>query len=161
MGQLEYGQKVSKIGSAALILVELASVFSKGHVTGEGGVAVLHATANLLTENKRERKDGGMASALAALYVSTDLPVALIEKVVLLLIRDSHYRENMANACDRSVQVLEEYQVNLIQPWRDCLGELFEKMAQEKESGYALPKKLKSHALPDASGDEDDEEDTL
>lgn len=73
-----------------ILLMDVAGLFTRGHLTGEQGLAVLEAAESLVRDNRKTNKHGGMYGLLAGLYQSTDLPVPLMEKVFVVLLATHH-----------------------------------------------------------------------
>lgn len=110
----------------AMLLMDLAGLFTRGKLTGEQGLAVLEAAEALLRESKEEHKDEGMLGALARLYEDASLPQPLLERVLIHVMEASFWRENTANRLNRTIlYVKKEPGVDLSKPWREVLGQLF------------------------------------
>lgn len=148
----------TKIKTEALLLMEVASLFTRANLTGEHGCQVLDSAAALMRDSKKTRSRGGLLAALADLYANKELPVTMVERIVLVLAPGHAYRENMGGSCERAVQLFLTYRVDVSKPWRECLAQLFTAMAEEKESGY---KALRDIATVSQEQDTDSEEEAL
>lgn len=145
----------AKLKAEPLLLMEVASLFTRANLTGAHGCQVLEAVAALMRDSKKTRSRGGLMAALEELYADKELPVTMMERIVLALAPVHAYRENMCSSCERAVQLFSKYHVDLTKPWRDCLAQLFAAMAEEKESGY---KPLRDIAKASTAQDTEDEE---
>jgi len=124
-----------------LLLIEVASLFTRGNLTGAQGLAILEGTEVLLRESKKENSAGGMVGALATMYADKELPVPLMEGVILaaMTVNATFFRENLSNQIERAVKFVQREEVNLEQPWRAMLGDLFTVVSTRKaESKKAL-----------------------
>lgn len=124
-----------RVNEKMQVLLNVSSMFTKAGLTGTQGLAVFEGVAALMTESRKERKEGGVLAAIASLYQDKELPIPLMELVLVQLLPKHSYRENIANECERIVEQVTHYHINLDQPWRDCMGELFAKLAKEQEEG--------------------------
>lgn len=118
-----------------LFLLDVASLFTRGNLTGAQGLDVLRETVALLRESRKENRKGGMYGALATVYRSSDLPVALMEWVLVtgMSATGTFWRENLANAIEKVIRFVEkEETVKLDQPWRAMLADLMTAKAEAK-----------------------------
>lgn len=128
----EYDQEGKK---ETVFLMEVASLFTRGNLTGQQGLAVIRAAETLLRESKKNDKKGGMYGTLAALYEDEELPVPLIERVLVVGLTQSgtFWRENLANYLERVLRFVErETTVDLTKPWRSMLAELLRLKSSER-----------------------------
>lgn len=143
------------------LLMDLAGLFTRGNVTGEQGLLVLEGAEALLRENKKSHPNGGMFATLAQLYSDKELPIPLMERVLVHCLESTFWRENASTQLLKAIKFMRsESLVDLSRPWRECLGQLFDLKAQAKAEGKKSLRSLRSR-FSDVSESELDEGESL
>lgn len=137
------------------LLMGVAAAFTRGKLTGAQGLAVLEATEALLRESKQQQASAGMLGALASLYTDKELPVPLMEHVLLVAfqVNSTFWRENISTYLQRSRDFMEKEKMDLNQPWRDCLGQLFTCKAEQKQTKSKALKGMTYNEEEDSEND--------
>lgn len=139
-----------------LLLVGVASIFTRGKLTGDQGLAILQASESLLRESRDKDKNGGMVGALASLYQDPELPVPLLERVleVAMQLNSTFYRENVANQIQQAIKYVTQEQPDLTKAWRDMLAEVLAKKAEGRSAKPKMFKEIRGR-LESVEDDED------
>lgn len=145
----EYGSKDGR--KETVLIMDLAATFTRAKLTGTQGLDVLRGTVALLEEAKENNRQGGMFAAIQSMYDHPDLPVPIIEQVLLHVMQYTFFRSNAIGDLNRAIRFVTDTAPDLTQPWRDVVRQVMAAKAQHKSHTMASMK-----AVKEAYGEDDD-----